>query len=39
MNSINYSSDIEFVNLLRTQGSETKKLFFNSEFFTSNYTK
>ena len=28
MNSINYSSDIEFVNLLRTQGNEKQKNFF-----------
>ena len=32
MNSLNYSSNIEFINLLRTQGNETKKLFLTQNF-------
>ena len=31
-NSLNYNTNIEFSNIIRTSGSETKKLFFQQKF-------
>ena len=36
-NSLNYNTNIEFSNIIRTNGNETKKLFFQQKFEFSKY--